>query len=126
MRRPMTTIALPDDDLPHGDLWEHLPLDITGLCPVTGNFQPGTRALLSYRAGRRALRYEVLHAYVRGFVGGGQPSVSSAEEVLLRIAHWSAAQLQAPVKLRVWALLHDGTTPLITVRARPVSEQGGG
>ena len=39
---------------------------------------------------------------------------------LLRIAQWSAEQVVAPVKLRVWAVLHDGTTPMLTVRARPL------
>lgn len=102
-------------------LWQHIPIDVTGLCPVTGNFQPGMVAVLSYRAVRSVLRYEVVHAALRGYANGRRPA-SSAEDVLGQLARWAAELVKAPVKLRVHALLHDGTTVLITVRTTPAAE----
>lgn len=102
-------------------LWQHIPIDVTSLCPVTGNFQPGTVAVLSYRAARSVLRYEVLHAEVRSYAGGRR-AASSAEDVLSQLARWVAELVAAPVKLRVHALLHDGSTVLLTVRARPTPD----
>lgn len=102
-------------------LWQHIPIDVTDLCPVTGNFQPGTIAVLSYRAATSMLRYEVVHAEVRSYANGRR-AASSTEDVLSQLARWAADLVAAPIKLRVYALLHDGNSVLLTVRARPASE----
>lgn len=115
------TIRRTAEDQQRCQIWQHVPIDVTGLCPVTGNFQPGTVAVLSYRAATCVLRYELLHAEVRSFAGG-QRAASSAEEVLSQLAAWAADLVAAPVKLRVHALLHDGTAVMLTIRARPASD----
>lgn len=121
MQRALT-ISRTEVDQQCCQLWQHVPIDVTGLCPVTSNFQPGTVAVLSYRAATCVMRYEVLHAETRSFAGGRRV-VSSVEEVLSQIARWACKQVMASVKLRVHALLHDGTTALITIRARPPYDQ---
>ena len=109
------------DDQQRCQLWQHVPIDVTGLCPVTGNFQPGTVAVLSYRAATCVLRYEVIHAEVRSFADGRR-AASSAEDVLGQIVGWAAELVATPVKLHVHGLLHDGTSVLLTVRARPTPD----
>lgn len=77
--------------------------------------------MLSYRAATCVLRYEVIHTEVRSYAGGRR-AASSAEEVLSQIAGWAADLIAAPVKLRVHALLQDGSSVLLTVRARPTAD----
>lgn len=98
--------------------------DLPGMCPVSGNPQPGSRLFVRYTAGAWFLEVETLAQYIASYIGGkqiGRNLIRDMEQTIQQIA--SDCRDSVGVTVRVLADLYiaDDPSDRSIVRRYPVA-----
>lgn len=94
-------------------------LPFAGLCPVSGNPQPGSRLVLRYVPAGRVLEVFSLLREVDGY-RGGRGEVRTMEAMVSALTASCAQALGVPVSLRARVLLQrEGSALILRCHAQP-------
>ena len=99
-----------------------LAFPFAGLCPVSGEPQPGSTLSISYEAGNVLLETKALRRYLETFAGDNQHGVRDLEQAVQRIAQECANALTVAVTVAAHYILTIGEMD-VEVRAQPYSSK---
>lgn len=94
-------------DNPEQRLWMRHRLALPSCCPVSGNPQPGSEIVISYRAGGTVLEVYALSRYLYSFIGGHPSGTRTMEGMVEQIARDCAATVGVRVRVRAKVVLQQ-------------------
>jgi hypothetical protein len=97
-------------------------LPLLGLCPHSGNPQPGSTITICYRPHTVVLEVYALQRYLHSFIGGkivDGVQIRDMEQTIQRIAVDAAGVLEVPVRVRADLVLQQGQELFLCCRVTP-------